>query len=140
QLLSLEKLSREHPTSKPTSLIGRSFRANTGASGSLLGSSPLSSSLSSLTSTGATTTSTQLTHWQLADQIRNDLLVSFQLFRQNHFSAGHFEIPASNAQIAAQLLDRIMIFDSTSNATASLASSSTVSLLSNSSNPLISST
>ncbi|XP_027195012.2 SIDL trafficking protein particle complex subunit 10 [Dermatophagoides pteronyssinus] len=86
---------------------------------------PLSSSMSSLNTTGhgsagsLSQSPTYLTHQQLADQIRNDLLVCFQLFRQNQSTncsnMAQSGIPSNNSRIAHQLLERIIIFDSTSN-------------------------
>lgn len=84
-------------------------------------SHPLSSSMSSLNTTGhgGVGSTTYLTHQQLSDQIRNDLLVCFQLFRQNQSvngsSMAQTGIPANNSRVAHQLLERIIIFDSTSN-------------------------
>lgn len=106
----------------------------------------LSSSLTSLTSTNSqpNSSTTHLSYVQLVDHIRNDLLVCFQLFQQNNFQHGNFDsnIPAHSAQIASQLLERIIIFDSTSNASHSNIINSGTSTISGngSNNPLISST
>lgn len=134
QVLSLEKLIESTDRRNGHKFLKNSSFTN---AQSVAQNSTLNTNLSTSLSSLSGLTSTALSYGQLVDQIRNDLLVCFQLFQQKQFQNGNFDsnIPANNGQIAAQLLERILIFDSTPNASHSQAITTN-----GTNNPIISST